>query len=325
VSAAATARARDLLRRVEHEVRVATAWVAREPAAAATQARVRAAVGAVLLELGRAGALIGDVAEDRSFVRCDGTTTTQADLDAGRLVVLVGVAPVRPGEFEVLRIDLWTGDAWHRGGASFGEAVASARRQLRAVAEGVLAGPQHARSGTIRLRAVEAGFATVSAPSLAVRAGTLVAGHTLVPLRDATYGAVARAAGVEWRVPDLYGDHASAGPDDPVAIDPAAAVVVGDWLHLGAEVLRALAPEETPVLWPEHFDVAITLDAVNYGVSPGDSSLAEPYAYVGPHTPRTGDFWNAPFGAAQPLAALGGEAEVLAFFAQGRVLARGAS
>ena len=43
---------------------------------------------------------------------------------------------------------------------------------------------------------------------------------------------------------------------------------------------------QTPVLWPEHFDVGITLDKVNYGVSPGDDDIPEPYAYVGPWTPR---------------------------------------
>jgi len=48
----------------------------------------------------------------------------------------------------------------------------------------------------------------------------------------------------------------------------------------------------------EHLGVAIACDAVNYGISPGDASRPRPYAYVGPHEPRTGPFWNAPFGAA---------------------------
>ena len=37
-----------------------------------------------------------------------------------------------------------------------------------------------------------------------------------------------------------------------------------------------------PVLWPEHFDLAIDVDEVNYGVSPGDGYHGAPYAYVGP-------------------------------------------
>ena len=55
------------------------------------------------------------------------------------------------------------------------------------------------------------------------------------------------------------------------------------------------------MLWPEHFDVAVTDAEVNYGVSPGDDFHPLPYAYVGPWTSRIGEFWNAPFGAFQTL------------------------
>jgi hypothetical protein len=61
------------------------------------------------------------------------------------------------------------------------------------------------------------------------------------------------------------------------------------------------APGEHPVLWPEHFDVAMTVDEVNYGVSAGDSFHERPYAYVGPWLRRTREFWNAPFGGVLPL------------------------
>jgi hypothetical protein len=50
------------------------------------------------------------------------------------------------------------------------------------------------------------------------------------------------------------------------------------------------------VLWPEHFDIGISVDEVNYGVSPGDVHIPEPYAYVGPWHPRVGTFWNTGFG-----------------------------
>jgi phage tail sheath protein FI len=36
---------------------------------------------------------------------------TQNDFDNGRLVCLIGVAPVRPAEFVIFRIGQWTGDA----------------------------------------------------------------------------------------------------------------------------------------------------------------------------------------------------------------------
>jgi hypothetical protein len=73
-----------------------------------------------------------------------------------------------------------------------------------------------------------------------------------------------------------------------------------------------------PVLWPEHFDLAVTVDEVNYGVSPGDTYLDEPYAYVGPWQARTGPFWNAPFGAARPLSELGDADAVAGFFTEAR-------
>jgi hypothetical protein len=72
------------------------------------------------------------------------------------------------------------------------------------------------------------------------------------------------------------------------------------------------------VLWPEHFDLAISLDEVNYGISLGDSWLGEPYAYIGPWKLPEGDFWNAPFGAARALRDLPDLDAVLAFFAQAR-------
>jgi len=59
----------------------------------------------ILVPLWRDGRLMGTKPEEAFFVRCDRTTMTQADLDAGRLVVLVGHAPVRPAEFVVVRID----------------------------------------------------------------------------------------------------------------------------------------------------------------------------------------------------------------------------
>ncbi len=52
----------------------------------------------------RSGALMGRRPDDAYFVRCDRTTMTQDDIDNGRLVALVGVAPVRPAEFVILRI-----------------------------------------------------------------------------------------------------------------------------------------------------------------------------------------------------------------------------
>jgi hypothetical protein len=55
------------------------------------------------------GMLQGRTAEEAYFVRCDRTTMTQADIDNGRLIILVGIAPVKPAEFVIFRIGQWTG------------------------------------------------------------------------------------------------------------------------------------------------------------------------------------------------------------------------
>jgi hypothetical protein len=211
-------------------------------------------------------------------------------------------------------------------------ALAGTRRALHGLAELLLAGPQYAATGTMRLAVAPGGFATTRSyrdvARVAVDGTDLVVerGGTALrlPVRG-TYGSLAAAAGLGCGgLEGAYPDTTGLGPADPVAVDPAAAELLAAAWATGDAALRALAGDggPEPVLWPEHFDVAVTLDAVNYGVSPGDDYLAEPYAYVGPHTPRSGPFWDAPFGAARPVAALGGPAAVLAFFTEGRDLAR---
>jgi len=54
--------------------------------------------------LWQSGALFGSTADQAFFVRCDETTNTPESIDAGRLIVEVGLAPVKPAEFVVFRI-----------------------------------------------------------------------------------------------------------------------------------------------------------------------------------------------------------------------------
>ena len=54
--------------------------------------------------------LMGSKPSEAYFVRCDRSTMTQNDIDNGRLICLVGVAPVRPAEFVIFRIGQWTAD-----------------------------------------------------------------------------------------------------------------------------------------------------------------------------------------------------------------------
>jgi hypothetical protein len=173
------------------------------------------------------------------------------------------------------------------------------RTSLHGIAEGVLAGPQLARSGTIRLRVLQGGFGTVSEPMVRVSGTDLVlADGRRVPLRG-TFADVAAEAGVTFTVPDIYPDHAPVAPEHLVRVDPHEAARLAAWWERGRQALLAFAPGQQPVLWPEHFDLAVEVREVTYGVSPGDSFSPEPYAYVAPGSRHqlSGPFWDAPFGA----------------------------
>jgi len=97
-------------------------------------------------------------------------------------------------------------------------------------------------------------------------------------------------------------------------VDAASADALARWYEFAREVLDRLrgeanaseAPTE-PILWPEHFDVAIEMGdegagaRATYGFSPGDGDHPEPYAYVAPWTAQEpGERWNARgFGGAE--------------------------
>jgi hypothetical protein len=188
------------------------------------------------------------------------------------------------------------------------------RTALHGVAELLLAGPQYDASGTIRLRVVPGGIATVAEPDLRLEGAELSGPAGRHPLAG-TYAEAAAQVGVApRRLDDVYRDHADVSVDDAIEVDPEQLVVLLEALARGDAALRSFAPSHEPVLWPEHLDVGITVDEVNFGVSPGDGLIPEPYAYVGPWTPRSGSFWNQPFGAARPLTGL---ADVAGFFAEG--------
>jgi len=201
-------------------------------------------------------------------------------------------------------------------------ASAATRRSWHGVAELVLAGPQYRRTGTIRLRVTPGGFATTRSPDLRVVGAEVVGPATRIPIDGRTCAELGEALGVDAGAPaDLYRDGSGVRLDERLVLDPDAVEILAGAFATGAGALATFAPQQTPVLWPEHFDVAITTNEVNYGVSPGDAYLDEPYAYVGPWHERSGPFWNAPFGAARPLRELAGVDAVVEFFTEGRRLA----
>ncbi len=89
---------------LEESIERGLAWTQFEPNGEPLWQEVRESVGTFLHDRFRAGAFHGHTASEAYFVRCDRDTTTQRDVDAGELIVLVGFAPIRPAEFIVLRI-----------------------------------------------------------------------------------------------------------------------------------------------------------------------------------------------------------------------------
>jgi len=85
------------------------AWVAFEPGGEPLWARVRLAVGDFLQAEWRAGALQGQRVEQACWVRCDRSTHAPDEAAQGRVVCLLGVALLRPAEFQVLRLVLQAG------------------------------------------------------------------------------------------------------------------------------------------------------------------------------------------------------------------------
>ncbi len=102
---------RRLLIFIENSVDRGLQWVVFEPNAEPLWARVRRSISNFLTLAWRNGALEGTKTEEAYFVKCDRTTMTQTDIDSGRLIVVVGVAPVKPAEFVIVRIGLWTSHA----------------------------------------------------------------------------------------------------------------------------------------------------------------------------------------------------------------------
>ncbi|MGH7491703.1 MAG: phage tail sheath subtilisin-like domain-containing protein [bacterium] len=94
---------------VEHSIDRGTQWVVFEPNSEPLWERVRRVVSAFLTQVWRDGALMGRTPEEAYFVKVDRTTMTQNDIDNGRLIIQVGIAPVKPAEFVIFRIGQWVG------------------------------------------------------------------------------------------------------------------------------------------------------------------------------------------------------------------------
>lgn len=89
---------------VEESIKANTNWVVFEPNSEALWSRVTRTIETFLATCWRDGALAGSSPSEAFFVECGPTTMTQDDIDNGRLICQIGIAPVKPAEFVIFRI-----------------------------------------------------------------------------------------------------------------------------------------------------------------------------------------------------------------------------
>ena len=98
---------RRLFNYVEKSIERGTQWVVFEPNEPRLWGRVRRDVTSFLRGVWRDGALFGAAPGEAFYVKCDAETNPPDSRDLGRLVVEIGLAPVKPAEFVIFRISQW--------------------------------------------------------------------------------------------------------------------------------------------------------------------------------------------------------------------------
>jgi phage tail sheath protein FI len=102
---------RRLFNMIEESIANSTRWIVFEPNDQPLWKAIRRDVSAFLTLLWRDGALMGRSPEEAFFVKCDAETNTTESIDAGMVVTLIGIAPVKPAEFIVFRISQYASGA----------------------------------------------------------------------------------------------------------------------------------------------------------------------------------------------------------------------
>lgn len=95
---------RRLFIQIEESIEEGTNWVVFEPNDEPLWALVRQTITNFLTTFWRNGQLAGTTADEAFFVACDRSTMSQDDIDNGRLICVIGIAPVFPAEFVIFRI-----------------------------------------------------------------------------------------------------------------------------------------------------------------------------------------------------------------------------
>jgi hypothetical protein len=102
---------RRLFNYVEESIFEGTQWVVFEPNDMALWERAKRTINSFLVRVWRDGALFGATPGEAFFVKCDGENNTAETIDAGQLIIDIGIAPVKPAEFVIFRIAQFSGGA----------------------------------------------------------------------------------------------------------------------------------------------------------------------------------------------------------------------
>ena len=100
---------RRLFNMIEESIATSTRWIVFEPNDRTLWKSIRRDIAAFLTRLWRDGALMGRTPQEAFFVKCDEETNPTDVIDAGIVVTLIGIAPVKPAEFIVFRISQYAG------------------------------------------------------------------------------------------------------------------------------------------------------------------------------------------------------------------------
>jgi phage tail sheath protein FI len=100
---------RRLFNFIEESIRGGTQWAVFEPNDLDLWQRVKRNITSFLRGLWMQGALVGATPEQAFYVVCDESNNPRSSVDEGKLIVEVGIAPVKPAEFVIFRISQWQG------------------------------------------------------------------------------------------------------------------------------------------------------------------------------------------------------------------------
>ena len=102
---------RRLFNYVSESIIEGTQWAVFEPNDPRLWTRLRISSANFLTRVWRDGALFGSTPEQAFFVKCDAETNPPDVIEAGQVVIEIGIAPVKPAEFVIFRISQFTAGA----------------------------------------------------------------------------------------------------------------------------------------------------------------------------------------------------------------------